>query len=491
MIPSLAGRDGIWRWNMPDAQSPLAQVAVAVSLLTTPVVIVVLLGVAVWWSMNRRLKSMAAAIVLAVVLTWSTNQVFEHLIQRGAPYDDWRYLIGTPAYSYPSSHVAAATMAVVLMVALTTMTRRSVATIWAWRIVGTLGVIVVALDRLILGLASISDVIGGVLQGAATTLIAMLICDVHAHAAQPSFTQLPDVGRAAIIYNPTKVPDKNTFMRLVDACVADLGWEPPLWLSTTPEDPGHEMARTAIESKFDVVLVAGGDGTVRVVCGEFAGSDIPLLIVPAGTGNLLARNVGIPLDYDRALRLLAEGRAAPMDVVKYTSNDENFGTQYSVVMSGMGIDAAIMEDTDEDLKKQIGSLAYFAAGLQHLKVNPLQATMRLDDGEPQRVRASFIGVGNVGAIQGGLTVIPEASASDGIMDIMLADPKQPSDVAKMAGALLTNAESIPHITRHTAAHLDLELDEPSLFQIDGDLVGTVHHLKAEVMHHAIQVIVPS
>lgn len=482
--------DGWWHWDPPSKEGILGQIASGVALIASPLVVIALLGVATWWSLNRRLKAMAAAIMLAAVLTWSASRLFMHLVGRPSPDSPWDYLITSSRFAYPSTHVAAVTMAAILMVALTTMTRRSSATILTWRVVGAVGVVLVALDRLLLHAASVTDVVGGALLGSATTLAAMLICDVHAHTPGQKVSSEKSKGWAAVIYNPTKIPDKNTFMRLVEATVTDMGWPPPIWLSTTPDDPGHEMAHAARDAGVDVVIVAGGDGTVRVVCGEMSGSGIPLVIVPAGTGNLLARNVGIPLDYDRALRLLAEGEARPMDVVKFTSRDDDFGTEYSVVMSGMGIDAAVMHDTDEDLKKQIGSLAYFAAGIQHLKVDPMDATLTLDDGAAQEVRASFIGIGNVGAIQGGLTVIPEASASDGRMDIMLADPHNASEIAEMLAGVLTTADTVQHVTRATAGTMELEMSEPQLFQIDGDLLGEVRHLRAEVMHHAIKVMLP-
>lgn len=479
--------DGLWRFPVPDRTTALGQIASAISLVSARPVIYALMLIAAWWAKDRRLNSMAGTILLAAVLTWSASVLIQHAVARERPASPWDYLITQQGNSYPSGHVAAVTSAAIVMVTLVTNTRRRPATVLVWRVSGVLAILVVSLNRLILQAHYISDVIGGILLGALTTCLALLICDAYAPAGTRGGKSQ---GRAAVIYNPTKVPDPTTFMRLVNNAVADGGWDPPIWLATAPDDPGRAMARSAREAGVGLVMIAGGDGTVRVVCGELAGSGIRLAIVPAGTGNLLARNLEIPLDYARALRLLVDGEARPLDVVKFTTDDDPDLLEYSVVMAGVGADAAIMNDTDEQLKRQIGSLAYFAAGVNHIKAAPIEATMSLDGSEPTEIEASLIGIGNVGDLQGGLTVIPEASASDGLMDVMLANPSSPSEIAQMLGAVLTNPDQIPHLQRHTAKTVELRFAAPSLFQIDGDVIGEVGHLRAEVMHHVIELTLP-
>ena len=95
---------------------------------------------------------------------------------------------------------------------------------------------------------------------------------------------------AAVVANPTKI-EPNTRQRIEAVCTG-LGWAEPLWLETTVEDPGTGQAKLAIEKGADVVLACGGDGTVRSVAEALAGTGVAMGLVPAGTGNLLARTVG-------------------------------------------------------------------------------------------------------------------------------------------------------------------------------------------------------
>lgn len=487
LLPDLTGEvDRWWPLSPTDQTSGIGQVAAAISLVTAPVVVFAGLLLTAWWAKSRRLNAIAGAILLASALTWSTVTLIKAGVDRARPASPWDFLITQQDGSYPSGHAAAATTAAILVVALFGTLGFRRATLWWGRLIGAAAVVLVCLDRLVLHAHHVSDVIGGVLLGTFSTSLALLICDVHTTQSRAAESD----GRAAVIYNPAKIPDPTTFMRLVDTAVADLGWDPPLWLATSPSDPGHAMAAAAKEAGVDLVMVAGGDGTVRVVCGELAGSGIRLAIIPAGTGNLLARNLEIPLDYARALRVIADGEVKPLDVVRFTNEDKPDAVEYSVVMAGVGADAAIMQDTDERLKKQIGSLAYFAAGVNHIRTAPFTARLHIDGGEPEPIEASLISIGNVGDLQGGLTVIPEASASDGLMDVMVASPTNQAEIAQMLAAVLARPDEIPHLSRHTAKVVELVFDEPTLFQIDGDVIGETRHLKAEMLHHAIELMLP-
>src|SRR6202020_1510996 len=107
--------------------------------------------------------------------------------------------------------------------------------------------------------------------------------------------------RAAVVVNPTKHSDGEKFKAEVCEAMAAHGWSEPLWLETTPEEPGGRLAEAAVQEQVDVVLASGGDGTVTACAEGVAGSGVPLAVLPAGTGNLLARNLGLPLALDEAL----------------------------------------------------------------------------------------------------------------------------------------------------------------------------------------------
>ena len=170
--------------------------------------------------------------------------------------------------------------------------------------------------------------------------------------------------RLAVILNPIKVEDVGQFRAVVGAMAKESGWSEPTWQYTTVEDPGTGMAEKAAVSGADLVIVCGGDGTVREVCAELAGTGIPVGIIPAGTGNLLARNLDIPLYLRSAIDVALNGQDRAIDLVRV--GGDGIEDTHFMVMAGMGFDAAIMEGVNEEIKKKIGWIAYVVSGLRSL-----------------------------------------------------------------------------------------------------------------------------
>ena len=162
------------------------------------------------------------------------------------------------------------------------------------------------------------------------------------------------------------------------ASYAGIGWERVNfdWCALQPVSP-HGWNRAAV-SGADLVMVCGGDGTVREVCAELAGTGIPVGIVPAGTGNLLARNLGIPLYIRSAVDIALNGQDRAIDMVE-VGGDAIEDTHF-MVMAGMGFDAAIMEGVNEDIKKKIGWVAYVISGLKSLMFPAVRVEIQIDDG---------------------------------------------------------------------------------------------------------------
>lgn len=154
---------------------------------------------------------------------------------------------------------------------------------------------------------------------------------------------------------PHKVDDG--FADRARARLAEAGYAEPLWLETTKDDPGVAMSEKAVRAGVELVLSAGGDGTVRAVVAGLAGTGIPLGIVPLGTGNLLARNLGLPLDTGAALSVACGRHTRQIDTVILQVDGGEL--QRFAVMAGTGLDAATMDDTDDRLKSAIGPAAYF------------------------------------------------------------------------------------------------------------------------------------
>jgi diacylglycerol kinase family enzyme len=122
------------------------------------------------------------------------------------------------------------------------------------------------------------------------------------------------VRRAAVVIHPAKHDDIDGFRATVSKAMADCGWAEPLWLETRPDDTGERLAREAVRSGVDLVLASGGDGTITACAGGIAGTRVPLGVLPCGTGNLLARNLGLPLSLDEALAVALTGSNRRLDV---------------------------------------------------------------------------------------------------------------------------------------------------------------------------------
>ena len=170
------------------------------------------------------------------------------------------------------------------------------------------------------------------------------------------------------------------------------------------------------------MLVCGGDGTVREVCAELAGTGIPVGIVPAGTGNLLARNLDIPLYLRAAIDVALTGQDRAIDMVEVSG--DGFEDTHFMVMAGMGFDAAIMEGVNEDIKKQVGWLAYVLSALKSLMFPAVQVEISVDGGEFTKHRARTVVVGNVGYLQAGMPLLPDAAIDDGLLDVVLLHPRR-------------------------------------------------------------------
>jgi diacylglycerol kinase family enzyme len=211
------------------------------------------------------------------------------------------------------------------------------------------------------------------------------------------------VRRAAVVIHPGKHDDIDGFRVTVHKAMSDLGWAEPLWLETTPDDTGERLAREAVRSGADLVLASGGDGTITACVGGVAKSGVPLGVLPCGTGNLLARNLGLPLSLDEALTVALTGADRRLDVG--AANGRPF-----VVMAGIGFDAEMLEGADERLKARVGWVAYVLSGLRHLRERPVRMVLRADGGPPQRRWASGVIVGNVGSLQGNVRLLPGRGA---------------------------------------------------------------------------------
>jgi YegS/Rv2252/BmrU family lipid kinase len=430
----------------------------------------------------------AALMAIAVVLA----RTLKEIVDRPRPQWDYGVLetLGSPAF--PSGHATyAATAAGIAMVLSNVYVRRA-----ELRRIVRFGAIafalLIGLDRLLLGVHTITDVTAGYLLGAALVLTSLWLFDPAPQptAPTPFPGSLPTARNLAVVLNPIKVEDVSDFKETVGRLARDAGWNEPVWFETTIEDPGRSMAEDAAVGGANLVLVCGGDGTVRTVCAELAGTGIPVGVVPAGTGNLLARNLDLPLYLNSAIDVALNGQDRAIDIVRVTGDgieeDEHF-----LVMAGMGFDAAIMEGVDETIKAKVGWLAYVVSGMKNLMYPPVRVEISIDGGEWTKHRARTVVVGNVGYLQAGMPLMPEASIDDGVLDVVLVYPRRFLSWVLVALRVLSKNRRVDEtITRMTGKTVSVRAHHDTPRQIDGDPIGKGRELHCECIHGRLLVRVP-
>ncbi len=290
--------------------------------------------------------------------------------------------------------------------------------------------------------------------------------------------------RVAVVANPTKSGDPD-WQRRTLGVLARAGLPDAVWLPTTAEDPGPGQARQALRDGAGLVLAAGGDGTVRAVATVLAGTGVPMALLPSGTGNLLARNLDIPLEIEAAARVASGGRTRAIDVAR-DAEGECF-----LVMAGTGFDAAMLRDTSDRAKAWLSWAAYVVAGVRHLRA-PL-ATYELDvDGATHRRRARGVLVGNVSALQSGLELLAGAAPDDGLLDVAVLAPLTLRDWAQLARRVALRRPPADRVLeRWTARSVTVRSHPPQPVQYDGDLVRPGRELACSVEPGALLVRVPA
>ncbi len=255
---------------------------------------------------------------------------------------------------------------------------------------------------------------------------------------------------------------------------------------TEGPDDALTWATAAGEEGFDLVVAGGGDGTVTAVAqGVFAsGSHVPVAVLPLGTGNGLARVLGLPLEPEDALESLASGRPVRLDVLHVTSHG-----LVSLLFCGAGLDARINEEADREAKDRLGFLAYVRATLsaaRDLKRHDLRVTL---DGRTSRLRGHTVIAFNATRLELlGVEVGPDSTPHDGLMDVAVMRTPGTWAVLRRAMRLLDRAGSRADLA--PAAHLRVEATPPLPVQVDGDPVGETP-LEVRVAPGAVTFVAPA
>ncbi len=463
------------------------QLAEAFAALTHPVLILLAMLAAAARSYQQRQRRLALALLVAAlgIPAWELQRL---LLPRARPASLFADSLSAAGSAYPSGHVVAATLLVWVSVTLANAQRKSRRSQWKRRLIGILLLSFAAVDQWAMRTQWSSDLIGGALLGVTAASAALWISGVNLITRARRLRRLtPDLGtRAAVIYNPTKILDLDLFHRRVHFALVRGGWRPPIWMETTSDDAGPGMAQDALQKGVDLVLVAGGDGTVRAVCAELAGTGVPVGLIPAGTGNLLCRNLDIPFDEDQALGVVLRGVPTAIDMIRWSVDGHQ---QLFTVMAGVGIDAEIMRTTNADLKKIIKAGAYVVAAVQQLAMAPFHARVVIDGELRHDGETVMTLVGNVGRIQGGIDLLPTASPTDGMLDVLIASGHGIRDMARLASGLRRGVDT-PTLSHLRGQRVEVVLDRPLAYQLDGDIAGTATSFVAEVLPGALIVMTP-
>jgi len=271
--------------------------------------------------------------------------------------------------------------------------------------------------------------------------------------------------------------------------ITDQGVDELLWAEVPKSRKASKKISKAVRAGVDLVIVWGGDGMVQravdVLAKEKGGSKIPLAIMPAGTGNLLATNLGIPVDLAEAVKLAFHGERRRIDLGKI--NGEYFG-----VMAGVGFDGAMIRDADRKLKDRLGKLAYVWTGLRHVNGEKPRARIMIDGVKWFDDEASCVLVGNVGTITGGIHAFDDAKPDDGWLDVGVATAQGATEWARALGTMaLGRSDHSPFVRMTRARRIDVTLRSKLEYELDGGARTAAKRLTVQVAPGAVKICVPS
>lgn len=291
-------------------------------------------------------------------------------------------------------------------------------------------------------------------------------------------------GMIAVVCNPTKVADVPALRQEAHRRAAAAGLH-LRWYETTVDDPGGGQARAAAAEGCELVIACGGDGTVAACAGALAGTPVRLGIVAAGTGNLLARGLGLPAAVTDALDVAFTGPVRHIDVL-------DAGTQRFVVMAGVGFDAELIRDTNEHLKATVGWAAYLGGFAKAVyRTRAARFTITVDDSPPIRRRAIGVLVANLGVLRGGIALLPAAQPDDGILDVIVLSPRRIRGWLTLAARIVTRR---PRNDRHSVIlqgrRVLVTANRGVPAEYDGDYRGQTTRLAVTLLPAALAVHCP-
>jgi diacylglycerol kinase (ATP) len=461
----------------------------AVNLVLSPIPLLAATLVLAGVLLARRARRLAAWLAVTVGMVVALSTLLGALIRRDVPNTNLSSALQAP---YPSSSAAAVITVVCsfLIVAVLSWPKFR----WFARTIATTVVALSAIGPLLFGSHLLTDIVGGWLLGVtvlASTMLSFGVSPLRRRRNRRAVhTEDDPAPIVAVVYNPIKVASVVDFFQLVRSAAEQHDYAEPLFFATTREDSGRSQTREALAAGATLVLVAGGDGTVRKVCTELARSDVPIGIIASGTGNLLARNLMLPLEQPEAIEVAFRGADFRMDLVRVTGDHMDPDT--FVVLAGLGLDAAIVDDTGDKLKRQVGWMAYVVAGMRHISYPAVEVELTVDDEPPVIRKARAIMIGNVGTLTGGFTLLPDATPDDGRFELALVSPSRITDWPRIGWRVMARRHRVDqHLEFMSGQKVRVRiLDRAVPRQLDGDTIAPGRELFCQVETKVLAVRVP-
>ncbi|NJM15407.1 MAG: diacylglycerol kinase family lipid kinase [Bacteroidales bacterium] len=248
--------------------------------------------------------------------------------------------------------------------------------------------------------------------------------------------------------------------------------------------PGHgnKIARDLVNEGFQTIIVVGGDGTINEIGSAMVNTNVCLGIVPAGSGNGLARHLKIPLKSLEAIRVLKEGRIAEIDY-------GIFNGHIFFCTAGLGFDALISQKFEEMPKR--GFSSYFKAVIHHFfSYKAKKYLIKIDDVKYKR-KAFLITIANASQYGNNAFIAPNANITDGLFDVAILSPFPRRRVVELGLKLMNKRiESSEFVEIVKGSKVILKRNKKGPVHIDGEPLKMGKKIKAEIVHKGLKVIVP-
>jgi diacylglycerol kinase (ATP) len=268
------------------------------------------------------------------------------------------------------------------------------------------------------------------------------------------------------------------------AALADAGATGVDWYEVRKSRKAPRKVAKALAKGAERFFIWGGDGMVQRCADALVGSDATVAIIPAGTANLLAHNLGIPQDLPEAVRIGVSGGRRRIDLGRF--NGEHFA-----VMAGIGFDADMIRAADGGLKDRLGRLAYVWTGTREAGMKPVKMTVKVDGDTWFHGKATCVLVGNVGAVFGGVELFDGARPDDGRLDIGVSTAVGQLQWARVLGrATVGRSDQSPFVSVTQGKRISVKTRKPMTYELDGGARTKSRRAKVRVVPGGVTICVP-